>query len=250
MKIVKSVWSLLPLSWRKLFWKAYWLLVSLKTDYSPKLLFLGDYETYWEVRDENNIWGLSYKDLISLCIAEIHQNDRVLDFGCGAGYLLCELGQYRRIQAVGIDVSEKAVQIAKENGVDASAFKLEDSDGLTQFGHFDLAIATEVLEHVQQAEMVLIALSKVADRVLISIPNTGYFGHRLRLLAGRFPRQWIIHPAEHVRFWTYADFEFTAKITGYEISKICGVAGGLLGKKWPSIFAPGLFFVLRPARLK
>jgi methionine biosynthesis protein MetW len=248
MQLVKSTYRLLfPLSWRKSIWKVYWLLVSLKADYSPKLLFLQDYEEYWDSRDENNIWGLSYQDLIALCIAEIHDNDRILDFGCGAGNLLCELSRVRQINGVGLDTSERAVKIAKENGVNANVFRLEDTDGLMQFGRFDLAITTEVLEHVQQAEMVLIALSKVSDRVLVSIPNTGYFGYRLRLLAGRFPRQWIIHPAEHVRFWTCADFNFTAKITGYEIKRVCGIAGGRLGRWWPSIFAPDLFFVLEPS---
>jgi len=251
MKIVKSLYKLLlPLSWRKFIWKAFWLLVSLKTDYSSKVLFLQDYEAYWDSRDENNICGLSYKDIIVLCTEEIHDADRVLDFGCGAGTLLCELSHNRQINGLGLDVSELAVKNAKENGVNANVFSLEDPDGLIQFGHFDLAITTEVLEHVQQAEMVLIALSKVSDRVLVSIPNTGYIGYRLRLLAGRFPRQWIIHPAEHVRFWTCADFKFTAKVTGYEIIKICGVAGGQLGKWWPSIFAPDLFFILKPIKSK
>lgn len=251
MQMIKSVYRrLLPHSFRSWVWNVYWLLVSLKADYSPRLLFLKDYDAYWDSRDDNHIWDLSYKDLIALCAAEIHDNDHVLDFGCGAGYLLRELSQNRQINGVGIDISEKAVRVAKENGIDARVFNLEVPDGLMHFGRFNIAIITEVLEHIQQAEMVLIALSKVSDRVLVSIPNTGYFGYRLRLLAGRFPRQWIIHPAEHVRFWTCADFIFTARVTGFEVIKVKGVAGGWLGNRWPSMFAPDLFFVLKPTTSK
>jgi hypothetical protein len=101
------------------------------------------------------------------------------------------------------------------------------------------------LEHIIEAELVLTALSRVSDRVLVSIPNTGYWKYRIRLLAGRFPRQWMIHPAEHVRFWTLADFRLAAsKMAGLKIELVIGVGSGCLGRVYPSLFAPVLFFVL------
>jgi methionine biosynthesis protein MetW len=248
MQAVKAAYRrVVPISWRKSAWQAYWLLVSLWADYLPKREYLQDYEAYWKSRENNNIWGLSYMELVSLCASEICENDRVLDFGCGTGDLLSELRDVCKINEVGIDISEHAIEVARKRGVNAISFYLQDQEDLLQFGHFDVAITTEVLEHIQMAEIVLIALSKVADKVLVSIPNTGYYAYRLRLLAGRFPRQWIIHPAEHVRFWTLADFRMTAQITGYEIKRVCGIAGGGLGRWWPSIFAPDLFFVLKPS---
>lgn len=248
MKAVKAIYRrLIPLSWRKSVCQAYWIFVSLFADYRPKEAFIQDYETYWKSREDNNIWGLSYQELVSLCAREICEKDRVLDFGCGTGELLSELKSMSDICEVGIDISVLATEQARQRGVNAVSFYLQKEEDLLQLGHFNVAIATEVLEHIQTAEMVLIALSRVADKVLVSIPNTGYFAYRLRLLAGRFPRQWIIHPAEHVRFWTLADFRVTVQVTGYQIIKVCGIAGGRLGRWWPSLFAPDLFFVLRPS---
>jgi len=84
------------------------------------------------------------------------------------------------------------------------------------------------------------ALTSVSDKVLISMPNTGYCVYRLRLLAGRFPRQWVIHPSENIRFWTFTDIRLIAKLTGLEIVRLSGMDCGRLGKWWPSMFAPAL----------
>jgi methionine biosynthesis protein MetW len=239
---------LVPVQWRQSLWNLRWLWAALATDYEPKSLFLSDYDQYWKDR-VNKLQGvdLSYRELIDLCASEVPSGGRVLDFGCGAGDLLLELSKRLKIDAVGVDVSEIAVILARQQGVNAQRFCLNGPDDLKALGHFDIAIATEVLEHIPQAELVLVALSCVADRVLISIPNTGFLNYRLRLLAGRFPHQWIVHPAEHVRFWTLADFRHTVQTLGLQIVRVNGVAGGRLGRWYPSLFAPDLFFVLSPS---
>jgi len=73
----------------------------------------------------------------------------------------------------------------------------------------DYILMLEVLEHVQNPEdFVHKALSAANDSIFISFPNTGYIKHRLRLLFGRFPVQWRVHPGEHLRFWTLRDLEW------------------------------------------
>lgn len=236
---------LVPLEWRRQLWSVYWLLVSLRKDYTPQSLIWQDYDHYWEGRTQRPEGiSISYRDLIPLCVNEIPEQSRVLDFGCGSGELLVEVTRVRHITGLGLDISARAVQLASQRGIDAREFHLTNCDDLRPFGHFDVAIATEVLEHLQHAELVLVALARSADRVLVSIPNTGYLNYRLRLLAGRFPRQWHQHPAEHVRFWTLADFRYTVQSTGLHITKVVGVAGGRLGRLYPSLFAPDLFFVI------
>jgi methionine biosynthesis protein MetW len=245
--IRKMYRKLIPTSFREFVWKVRWLMVSLTADYFPKQEFLKDYDHYWHSREDQAICGLSYGDLIQLCLQEIKDGDTVLDFGCGEGNLLLEIAKVLHINSLGIDVSEHAVELAKQKGVHAAAFHLVEKEDLLQFGHFDVAIATEVLEHIQEAEKIMMALACTSNKILVSIPNTGYFAYRLRLLFGRFPRQWVIHPAEHIRFWTLADFRLTIKLTGLEIVKVSGMDCGGIGRWWPSMFAPALFFVLQSA---
>jgi hypothetical protein len=60
-------------------------------------------------------------------------------------------------------------------------------------------------------------------RLLITIPNTGAINDRLRLLFGRFPKQWILHPSEHLHFWTVTDFLFLCRQLGFKVGKVYGL---------------------------
>ena len=86
---------------------------------------------------------------------------------------------------------------------------------------FDYITIFEVLEHISNAEQAIIRIrdtfkSKIA---FISIPNSGSLYARIRLLRGRFPKQWVVHPGEHVRFWTLHDFNFMINGLGIEVIK-------------------------------
>jgi methionine biosynthesis protein MetW len=241
------MWHFVPYTIRRSAWSTRWFIANLRSDYQPRVvIFDPDYELYWQTRQSEGQLDISYSELIKVCASEVPYGARVLDFGCGAGQLLVALRQEKKIDGLGLDLSDTAVMLAKDKGIDAHQCELKKPEDLERFGHFDIAIATEVLEHSTSAELILIALANVADKVLISIPNTGYLQYRLRLLAGRFPRQWIVHPAEHVRFWTLADFCQTAKLTDCEVEKVIGIAGGWLGRRLPSLAAPDLLFVLKP----
>lgn len=105
----------------------------------------------------------------------------------------------------------------------------------------------ELLEHLPNSEEVLLALLKTTNKKLIfSIPNTGFIGHRLRLLFGSFPLQWRTHPGEHLRFWTYNDIRFWLKeLELSKNSKIYFYEGiPLLNRILPSLFAMGILVVI------
>jgi len=64
--------------------------------------------------------------------------------------------------------------------------------------------------------------------------------YRLRLLFGKFPAQWRVHPGEHVRFWTARDLRWWLLAQGIENYKIFYYEGiPLLNKIVPSLFAAG-----------
>lgn len=106
----------------------------------------------------------------------------------------------------------------------------------------DYILLFEVIEHLRNSEGALIESYRLAKRgVFFSVPNTGYLPYRLRLLLGRFPRQWIAKPNEHLRFWTYSDLLDCMFCLGFKDFEIQGYMGiPILNKLLPSLFAAGL----------
>src|SRR2546423_10933285 len=81
---------------------------------------------------------------------------------------------------------------------------------------------SEVVEHVADAErFVADAWAVTRTSMWVTFPNIAYFPHRLRLLAGRFPVQWVVFPGEHLRFWSVRDF--TAWLAALHIPATCVV---------------------------
>jgi len=247
MEIVRSFYrKLFPIKIRQFVWFLRNLISHIFSDRLPEKWSF-DYEDYWIERVKNQQDGVSYPEILDICSHLISHNARVLDIGCGSGQFLKQLSDLIPIQAVGVDISNKAVEIAKKQGIDAHV-RNACQDKLSELGDFEFITILEVLEHINNAEEVLFNISKTFQRsiIIISIPNTGYISSRMRMLFGRFPRQWIIHPSEHLRFWTEHDFKITAQGIGYEILNIIPVRGYSILAKWrSSLFAEVLIFVLK-----
>jgi 2-polyprenyl-3-methyl-5-hydroxy-6-metoxy-1,4-benzoquinol methylase len=143
-------------------------------------------------------------------------------------------------------VSNTAIEFCSERGLKVSKGNIDDSDFRLE-GVFDHIIISEALEHIVNPEELLQKLRNNYNKsIIVTIPNTGYFMHRLSLLLGTFPVQWIHHPAEHLRFWTLSDFKNTLKIVGYNKYKIHSIKGvGLLQRIWPSMFSAQTLFILQ-----
>ena len=71
---------------------------------------------------------------------------RVADLGCGCGRMLEELGG--RYEAVGVDVSQTAIEFCAMRGVKALLGALPDGVPLED-GTFDAVIMSDILEHVE-----------------------------------------------------------------------------------------------------
>ncbi len=247
MEIARSCYrKLFPLKIRQFVWFLRNLISHIFSDRLPEKWSF-DYENYWVERVKNVQDGVSYPEILGICSQLISHDASVLDIGCGSGQFLKQLSDLIPIQAVGIDISIKAVEIAKKRGIDAF-IRNAGKDKLSELGDFEFITMFEVLEHINNAEEVLLNISKTFQHsmIILSIPNTGYIFSRMRLLFGRFPRQWIIHPSEHLRFWTQHDFKITAQGLGYKILNIIPVRGPSSLAKWrSSLFAEVLIFVLK-----
>ncbi|OGR96243.1 MAG: hypothetical protein A2016_06645 [Elusimicrobia bacterium GWF2_62_30] len=208
---------------------------------SPAKMERMDYDTYWRRRGE-----YFFSTRYAAFAEEIAAGASVLDIGCGEGATLRYLKKERQTAGEGLDISHTGVEMAKASGINARQADVTSRDFSLE-SSYDHIIISEVLEHIPNPEELLL---KVRERfrksLIISVPNTGHYIHRLRLLFGRFPVQWQLHPGEHLRFWTIKDFKPWIEAQGFTVAEM-KVHSGFSGlcRIWPNLFADSSVFIVR-----
>lgn len=214
-----------------------------------------DYDEYWDRKAQSGMGILSpwRERRARVFTALVKRGDRVLDLGVGDGALLAYMIEHAAIVGCGLDVSPKAVEFCRAHGLEVHLADINQpiADAIAAaFGAdavFDHIVLSEIIEHLPDPESLLLALRPFArESILVSIPNTGFHQHRLRLLMGRFPLQWVVTPGEHLRFWTRADFHWWARALGFTIAHEAAYQGTpMLKRVWPGLFAAAFVYQLR-----
>ncbi len=141
----------------------------------------------------------------------------VLEVGCGAGALLYDLGE-RGYTGVGVELSAKARSIAEQILAGDERFHIESEVPRGPAQSFDLLIAFEVLEHIEDDAEALTSwldLLKPGGQVLISVP-----AHQ---------RRWNITDVlvGHYRRYDRNDVEDLLRRVGLEVEKVSTIG-------WPA----------------
>ena len=113
---------------------------------------------------------------------------RVLDVGCGDGTLMGALIKQKGIDARGIELEENKVKQCISKGLFVIQGNAETE--LSQFPDkaFDFVVLSQTLQAFYQPENVLNELLRIGKKVIISIPNFGYWQVRTSLLFfGKMP---------------------------------------------------------------
>jgi SAM-dependent methyltransferase len=210
-----------------------------------------DYDAYWRSKRREGSFGkpgLFQMQRAKRILPRIRPGDTVAEFGCGDAATLLWLKERLPIRAVGLDVSEYALGQAAAMGVETHRLHpgaAEEAD----LPEADVYLLLEVLEHLPNPEALLRkVLARSRHKVFVSVPNTGYFPYRLRMMMGRFPVQWRVFPGEHLRFWTKADFQWLLGQMGLagcsRLEAYKGIPG--LNRLMPGLFGMGLFCEITP----
>ena len=113
---------------------------------------------------------------------------RVLDVGCGDGTLIQALIGKKSIDARGIELGENNVKKCISKGLSVIEGNAETELGQFPDKAFDFVILSQTLQAFYQPENVLEQLLRIGHRVIISIPNFGYWQIRAKLLFfGKMP---------------------------------------------------------------
>ena len=125
-------------------------------------------------------WQYYYDPILRM----IPQGSKVLDIGCGAGFLSFYLVHKHNCEVVSIDVSPKAVDICMTKGLNAHCINV-DTEPIS--GTYDYIILAASMEHMIFPRGVLEKLRgnlSESGNVIIVVPNTTDILSRLRFLKG------------------------------------------------------------------
>jgi methionine biosynthesis protein MetW len=207
--------------------------------YTDILIGSMDYEKYWKgEHSAGSVDDIRIRTFIEL----VDERSSVTEIGCGDGTLLMTLKLKKDVAVKGYDISDIAVQQAKDKGLDVEVRDVSK----TAIDHpCDYIIIADCLEHLADPEALLNLLRGMfRRRLLISIPNSCYWRYRFRILFGKFMVQWVAHPGEHLRFWSIPDMHWWARQNGFVVTKTYptwGIPG--LKHVWPNMFAQNVIYV-------
>jgi len=117
---------------------------------------------------------------------------RMLDIGCGYGYLTSVIGKYLAFEDIhGIDIDDSRIHIAKKRGINVHKINVARDSFPFPDNNFSLITSFGVLEHLNYMDNVIKEAYRCLEPkgvFLISTPNLGSWINRLLLLFGYQPR--------------------------------------------------------------
>lgn len=148
-------------------------------------------------------------------------NQRMLDVGCGAGYL-AEALRVRGNSVVGVD--ERAADGVHERVTELIETDLDREPIPWEGDPFDYVVMADILEHLRDPQPIL----KQCDRLLtedgaiiVSVPNVAHWSARISLLLGRFAyTSRGIFDRSHLRFYTLASIRAEIEAAGFEVERV------------------------------
>jgi ubiquinone/menaquinone biosynthesis C-methylase UbiE len=137
----------------------------------------------------------------------------VIDIGCGDGSIIArfaQLGFAGKYQ--GVDISASAIANAQARDLQGTA-SFDRFDGASlpfSAAHFDLAVLSHVVEHLEHPRVLLQEAKRVARHIVIEVPCE----HTVRL-----SRDYVPDPVGHINFYTPTTIRRLAQTCGLTVEK-------------------------------
>lgn len=198
---------------------------------------------------ENSRWT-SFRQSVEFrhtAALEFIKDGRVLDIGCGDG-LFMDMLRKKGVKAVGVDISDKAVEECLKQGLHAEVVASADALPFPD-AHFEYVVMLDILEHVYDPILFLAEARRVSKKyIIVGVPNFSSLPARMQTLLGRVPEN--NRPKKgHVYWFNYAVLMSMAKQAALTPSRLkmntfspFTFCSGRVTNIWPNLFA--LSFVL------
>ncbi|MFN2622827.1 MAG: bifunctional glycosyltransferase/class I SAM-dependent methyltransferase [Chthoniobacterales bacterium] len=174
--------------------------------------------------EENYDLKLGYASSHTAAIDAARPGDRVLDVGCGRGYVAREMAA-KGCQVTGMD---QYIPDTSAAGIDFIRWNLDRPEFPVNVSAFDQIMMLDIIEHLKQPEQFMDELRFAAvckrPEVIITTANIGFFVTRLMLFFGQFNygRKGILD-ATHTRLFTFRSLKALLEQSGYNILEVRGI---------------------------
>jgi len=189
------------------------------------------YNKIWEKKTSLDSPIVEKGSRVDIALKLLESGDKLLDVGCGDG----TLGYYAKAkykEVYGVDISEKALNIARKRGV--ITFKVDLNKEALPFSNnfFDAVTCLDVIEHVIDPRFLVGEIHRVLKKggiLIISTPNIRYWRYLFSLIfKGRFPKtsnDTELWDGGHLHYFTFKDVEDLLTKYGFKIITKRGVFG-------------------------
>jgi ubiquinone/menaquinone biosynthesis C-methylase UbiE len=162
----------------------------------------GNYKKY---NSKNPLMGMVISNFIEnlkATVTPLENISRVIDIGCGEGFIINCLDMP---DVTGVDISKNALKLAKDKNRNSNLCAGSVYELSFKNDSFDLAIATEVLEHLEEPERAIQEIKRVSRNYCVfSVPNEPYF-RIMNFLRGKNLTRFG-NDIEHVQNWSSEEF--------------------------------------------
>ena len=169
-----------------------------------------DFEKVYYQLEEKHFWFKARRSYILQELDKFDRNSKILDIGCSSGILLKELTRigFKLNNLYGIDISENAIRNCRRSGFE-NTFVM-DAQNMSLYLNFDIIIASDCLEHIEDDEKALCNWNNLLN-------SNGIF----IIFVPAFMSLWSEHDEANMHFRRYERNELCEKLirNGFEINK-------------------------------
>ena len=127
------------------------------------------------------------KDL-NLIANLIEDNSKIIDIGCGDGELLDFLNKNKNAKIQGLEIDQKKVNKCVAKGLSVIQGDADKDLSLYPEKSFEYVILSQTIQATLEPKKILHELTRIGEKVIVSIPNFGFWKVRLDLLfKGKMP---------------------------------------------------------------